>query len=289
MSESVNEAFVQQYSATVTQLAQQKKSNLREGCAHETIVGKRKGLERIGATVMQPRAGRHSDSPMVSVPHSKRWITTAFFETGDMIDKADKIRMLIDPAGDYVQAFAKACGRTIDDEINTALWAAAVTGEDADGSASFDTNFDIAHNSEGATVVKLRSGRELLEAAENDEDDGMYQWYCALNAKQRNALLGQEKITSSDYATIKALVQGQVNQFLGFTFLKSQRLTVATSIRSCPMWVKNSMVAGFGKEPGANVAIRADKSFNWYAYYSVDVGGVRRDETGVVRMYCDES
>jgi hypothetical protein len=289
MSDSITEAFVQQYSATVTHLAQQKKSRLREGCAHETIKGKRKGLERIGATSMQQRQSRHDDSPMISVPHSKRWISTTFFETGDMIDDADKIRMLIDPASDYVQAFAKAAGRTIDDEINAAFWAATVTGEDAGGSEAFDTGYDIAHNSEGMTVVKLRDGRELLEAAENDEDDGMFRWYCAMNAKQRNAMLGQEKVTSADYATVKALVQGQINQFLGITFLKSQRLTVASSIRSIPLWVKNSMVAGFGKEPGANVARRPDKSFNWYAYYSVDVGGMRRDETGVVRIYCDES
>jgi hypothetical protein len=36
-------------------------------------------------------------------------------------------------------------------------------------------------------------------------------------------LLALEKITSADYATVKALVQGAIDTFMGFKFVRSQR------------------------------------------------------------------
>ena len=65
MSNTITEAFVQQYSANVQMLSQQKGSLLRGVVDVESVVGKHAYFERIGAVSAQKRVSRHSDTPQI--------------------------------------------------------------------------------------------------------------------------------------------------------------------------------------------------------------------------------
>ena len=112
---------MEQYSNNVTMLSQQMGSLLRNAVDVETVKGKNAFFEQIGEVTAQVRTSRHSDTPQLDTPHSRRRVSLADYEWADLIDDQDKIRMLIDPTSSYAKAAAAAMGRSMDDVIITAL------------------------------------------------------------------------------------------------------------------------------------------------------------------------
>lgn len=295
MSFEITTAFVKQYSDNITILSQQKGSKLLGTTMTKTdVVGEETYMDQIGATEVVERTSRHSDSPLISTPHARRRITMRDFEWGDLIDKFDMVQTLIDPQNAYVQAGGYAMGRKIDDIIIESFFADAQTGKTGGTTVSFPAGNQVAvdHNSSGTnsnlTVGKLREARKLLKAAEVDLD--MEQPYIAVTAEQEDALLGTVEVTSADYNGVKALVNGDVDTFLGFKFIRTERLAVdGSGFRRVPVWVPSGVGLALPMSPTARVTERADKSFSWYAYYSARFGASRLEEEKVIEIKCDET
>src|SRR5688572_29016465 len=98
MSLSVDTAWVQAYRSNVSYLVQQKGSRLRPYVRVERQAAEFEFYDRIGATEAQEITGRHQDTPLVSTPHDRRRIGLRDFDWADLIDRQDKLRMLMDPA-----------------------------------------------------------------------------------------------------------------------------------------------------------------------------------------------
>ena len=108
MSTQITTAFIEQYSANVQHLAQQKGSRLRSAVVNETVVGKNAFFEQIGKTAARQRTSRHSDTPRMDTPHARRRVSLTDYDWADLIDNEDRVRMLIDPTSPYAQAAANA-------------------------------------------------------------------------------------------------------------------------------------------------------------------------------------
>ena len=65
MSVQITTAMVEQYSANVAHLAQQKGSRLRGAVRVETVVGKNAFFEQLGSVAARKRPPRHSDTPQM--------------------------------------------------------------------------------------------------------------------------------------------------------------------------------------------------------------------------------
>ncbi len=104
MSNQITTAFVQQYSSNVQMLSQQMGSYLRSAADVETIVGKNAFFDQVGKTTAVLRTSRHSDTPQIDTPHSRRRVSLGDYEWADLIDNADKVRLLIDPTSSYAKA-----------------------------------------------------------------------------------------------------------------------------------------------------------------------------------------
>ena len=185
-----------------------------------------------------------------------------------------------------------AANRQGDDIVIAAFDAAAGTGVDGATSVVFDTAFSFTIAASGNMDVNAcRVARRLLEAAENEEDDGMNMWFAVLTASGRESMLAETEVTSSDFNTVKALVQGQVDTFLGFKFLKSQRtpIVTATDVRSNFFWVKSSMGYCNSQTPRGFMDILPTKRHSIQVRYEMDAGATRLDEKGVVRVLSDET
>ena len=128
MSVQITTAFVEQYKANVLHLAQQKGSRLRDAVRTETVTGKAHFFERIGSTAAEKRASRHSDTPRMDTPHSRRKVSLDDYDWADLIDNEDKVRMLISPHSEYAMAGAWAMGRAMDDAIIAAATGTAYSG-----------------------------------------------------------------------------------------------------------------------------------------------------------------
>lgn len=289
MSFQVTTAFVQQYSTNVQLLLQQRGSRLRDCVTVGSYTGKAaKAVEQIGEVTAQARTSRHADTPLISTPHDARWVHPTDYEWADMIDDQDKLRMLIDPTSPYAMNGAYALGRAMDSLIITAALGTALTGENGSTSTAFDTaNQQIAVGAAGLTVAKLRTAKKKLMANEVDvENDPLY---CAVTAVQLDNLLGTTEVTSSDYNTVKALVSGSVDTFMGFKFIHTELLGLdGSSDRRCIAWAKSGLHLGIWNDITTKISERADKSYATQVYVKGTFGATRVEEGKVVEIICDE-
>jgi hypothetical protein len=288
MSFEVNTAFVQQYTTNVQLLLQQRGSKLRDYCTMGSYTGKAaKAVEQIGAVTAQKKTSRHSDTPLISTPHSARWVFPEDYEWADMIDDQDKLRMLIDPTSPYAQNGAYALGRSLDAAIITAALGDAKTGENGSTTTAFATaTQQIAVGGTGLTIAKLRQAKRILMANEVDvENDPLY---IAVTAQQIDNLLGTTEVTSADFNTVKALVQGDVDSFMGFKFVNIELLGVdGSGDRRCFAWAKSGLHVGMWNDINAKITERADKSYATQVYVKGTFGATRVEEKKVVEIICD--
>ncbi|HKJ72944.1 MAG TPA: phage capsid protein [Alphaproteobacteria bacterium] len=296
MSNQVTTAFVRQYRDNVSMLAQQKGSKLRRSLMIETSQnGEKAYFDQIAATAAQRTTSRHADSPLMNTPHDRRQVTLVDVEWGDLIDNRDRIRLLIDPTSAYSMNAAWAVGREIDDIIIEKFFADAKTGKDGDSTTSFPASQtiekDISGTANGLTVEKLREARKLLLSNDVDlEMEGAA--YIGVTSAQLDNLLGTTEVTSADYNGVKALVKGEINTFMGFTFIQCERFATkqegGNTIRRCPVWVPSGMGLAIGAEPRARISERADKRYSTYVYWSGSFGATRLEEEKVIEVECKE-
>ena len=202
MSTQVTTAFVNQFSSNVMLLSQQMGSKLRGSVSEESVNGEKAFFDQIGSGVAQLRTSRHADTPLMDTPHSRRQVSIDTYEYADLVDDADKVRMLIDPTSTYARAAANAIGRAMDDAIITAATGTAKTGVSGGTSTTMLAANQIAHGSAGLTVAKLVSAAKILD---NADVDSSIPRYIVVGPEQVEDLLNNSTVTSSDYNSIKAL------------------------------------------------------------------------------------
>ena len=286
MSTQITTAFVNQFSANVQMLSQQMGSLLRNAVDVESVNGEKAFFDQVGSSAAVKKTSRHADTPLVETPHTRRMVTMSDYEWADLIDEQDKVRLLIDPTSTYGRAAAAAMGRAMDDEIIAAALGTAKTGKDGGTDTALPAGQKIAHGSAGLTIAKLVSAKELLDAASVDPSIPRH---IVVSPKQISDLLNNTTVTSSDFNTVKALAQGEINSFVGFNFIVSNRLTTdSNSDRQVIAFAQDGLKVGMGKEPMAKIDERADKSYATQVYYCQTLGATRMEEEKVVEIACNE-
>jgi hypothetical protein len=219
-------------------------------------------------------------------------VTLADYEVADLIDDQDKLRMIVDPTSSYAQAQAFAIGRSMDDVIITAATGDAKTGETGGTTTALPAGQKVAVNlsgsNEGLTIGKLREAKYLLD---NNDVDPSIPRFMVVGPKQIQDLLESTNITSSDFNTVKALVQGEVNTFMGFNFITSTRLAhnTGTDVRTCFAYAADGITLAVAKDLTVRIDERPDKGYAVQVYACMSIGATRMEEEKVVEISCDES
>lgn len=285
MSFQITEAFVQQYNSTVSLVSQQKQSRLEPAVRVETIRGTREAFDSIGTVEAQPRGGRHADTPQMDTPHMRRWVTSAPYNWADLVDKPDRLRMLYDPTSPYVQNAVMAFNRAKDKIIINAAFAPAWTGEHGDIQKTFPASNIIPHGDTGLTIEKLIQARGMLWRNEVDESEPLF---AAVTSFQLEDMLNNTKVQSADYNTIKALVRGEINSFMGFTFIRTEQLEKDDAARKCIVWSKPGLLLAKAEDITTKVSERGDKNYSTQVYAEMDLGAVRMEDEKVLQLQCKE-
>ena len=286
MSTQITTAFVEQYKSNVLHLAQQKGSRLRNAVRVEMVTGKSAFFERIGSTAAEKRTSRHSDTPRMDTPHSRRKVSLDDYDWADLIDQEDKVRMLISPQSEYAIAGANAMGRAMDTAIIDAATGTAYSGAAGGTSVSLPSGQKVAHSSADLSVAKLRSAKKILDAAEVDPDE---ERFLVCSAEQIDALLAETEVTSSDFNTIKTLVQGEIDTFMGFKFIRSERLnTDSTPSRQVLAFAKSDIGLAIGADISTKISERAHKNYATQVFLSMTIGATRIEEEKMVEIACNE-
>lgn len=311
MSNQIDQSFVKQYSANVFHLSQQKGSRLQGTVRQESQRGESAFYDRIGSVSAIEKAGRHMNTPQLDTPHSRRRVTLVDYVYADLIDSADKIRSLNDPTNDYVQAAVWSLGRRKDDCIIDAASGNAFSGKEGSTSVAMPNAQKLhAINAAGTAlsnlnVQALRRAKKKLDAADVDES---LRRYCVIKAAQLESLLAETETTSSDFNTVKALVQGEINEFLGFTFIRTERLDAQSGSLSfdyadgevgtdedgdgstkCLCYASDGLLLATGMDVMARVSERDDKNYSTQVYAEMGIGCTRMEEAKVVEIFAKDS
>lgn len=291
MSSQVTTAFVKQFSSTVQLLSQQRGSVLRNAVRNERISAEEAFFEQIGVTTAVKKTERHGDTPLIDTPFARRRVAPEDYEWADLVDKEDRIRMLIDPQAPMVQTAAYAFGRAIDQAIIQSADAVAYTGKTGSIATPYDTNNDVAVSVGGAgtglNLAKLLQAKYVLD--HYDVDPSLTR-YIIVNAKQLQNLLNVTQIQSADYNSIKALVQGEINTFLGFKFLRTELIGKdGNNDDKVLFFASDGLLLATGADIRARISERGDKGYATQVYLSMTVGATRMEEKKVGRILCNAS
>ncbi len=313
MANEIDVWKVKQFGANVYHLAQQKGSRFEQYCRPEKINGTAKFLDILGPTTAQDRTTRNPDTPNVQMFHNRRMITMSDKDWGTLVDDMDKLRMIHMPESDYLTAAVNAFGRKKDDMFVAAFTAAAY--EDVDGGTTvvYPKDQKIAAVNDAGNALSDLNIRTLLLAKEKfdtaDIDPDLPR-FIAVGPKQIRSLLNTTQVASEDYNTVKALVEGKIDTFLGFKFIMSNRLLKAaygsysvssgeynvstgtatsTNNRQCLAWVGDTMIRGMGEDYTVEAEKRADKSFSMQLYAKMSLGFMRMEDVKTLVINCKEA
>jgi len=284
--ETIDQSFVQQYQNTMIILCQQKTSRL-EGTTIPPVDQQGENLywERIGATEAVDLTSRHADTPNVEPDHSRRKSTASPKVWATLLDRIDKVRMLVDPTNYYNQIARMALLRAKDRQIIAALEGSAYSGKTGATEVALPSAQKILTGSVGLTLAKCLTAKEMLDISDVDPE---LPRFMVVTSQQITNMLGVTEVKSADYNTVKALAQGQIDTFLGFTWIRTQLLTKSSTTRYCYAYAKGAIGFGVLDDLFARIDQRSDKNYAWQVYVSQDMGATRVEDEQVVQIACTE-
>jgi len=135
----------------------------------------------------------------------------------------------------------------------------------------------------------LRSAAGHLDDIEAPSDDR----YVVVRALALQKLLEDTEVTSSDYNTVKALVNGDLDTYMGFKIKKigtrvEGGLPGAINDRVAFAWHKASIGIAIGIDMKTTIDWVAQKT-SWLANGIYKAGAVAREPQGIVKLQYDEA
>ena len=297
MSFEITTAFTKQFKDNIRLLSQQEGSMLEMAVDVENdLTGDAFFFEQMGSVEARDKTVRFQESPQMDTPHRRRMVTPNDADWGDFIDKIDKVKMLISPESKYIKQSIYAMGRKIDDHIIEAATGTAMTGKNGatpivlPSTQKLNVTVGGSGSSTGMNVAKLIAAKSLFGKNEVNIKAPDNKLYFVHSQQQLDDLLAVTQTTSTDYAAIKALVNGEITYFMGFEFINIERLGLdGDDIRTCFAFAKSGIGLGKWADIQTEVSKRSDRSYAWYAYTCMSVGATRLEEEKVVEIPCDES
>lgn len=290
--------YVTEFARNWLTLAEQKDSRLEGTVMKERVAGKEKRLNQIGKTEMQRIVGRAQETRITDIPTDARWLSPYPHDDAKVFDRWDEefLGEVVLPTSTVMQQMVAGYKRALDFTILTAAVADSRTGADGTTTTALPAGQLVAVNyvetgstaNSGLTIAKLRQAKYIFDVADIDDEDR----YLAYSAKQLNDLLRTTEVTNEDYNTIKALVKGDLDTFLGFQFKRVSASLLpyvsATDVRTAVAYVKSGISL---TDTGliTHMDVRADLSHALQIRIEAAFGATRTEEVKVVSIACDES
>ena len=280
----------QAYSSVILPLARQEKSMLYGTVfVKNDFTGKSFYQDQIGNWSMTAKTTVNADTPENDPNLARTRIDIATYNDARLMDRSLNLQALADPLSMASICVQSAVGVQIDKVIYDALGGVAYRGETGATAVSFPEAQVVAADFGGAglNVAKLRRAAKMLDAKGVPAGDRTL----AGGAAQKEQLLGTTEATSADFNTIRALVSGDINTFVGFKFvwLPDGIITKSGTVANCYAYHKTGVCFGMLEELFLRIDERKDKSYSKQVYYEISCGAGRLEENKVVKILADEA
>ena len=284
----------QDYSRIILPLARQEKSMLYDKVFIKTdIIGKCFYQDQIGKWEMSAKTSVNADTPQNDPNLARTRIDMETYNDARMLDRSLKLQEFSDPTSVAGVCIQSAVGTQIDQIIYNALGGTAFRGETGATSVAFPAaktvkvDLETSGTNTGLTTAKIRRAAKMLNAQGVPSSDRCF----VTSATGLEQLLGSTQVTSSDYNSVKALVSGELDTWLGFKFvvLPDGIITVSSNIADYYAFHKTGVCFGMLEELFLRIEERADKSYSKQVYYELSAGAGRLEEAKVIKVKGDES
>jgi hypothetical protein len=275
MSKTLNSVAVQEFDSEVKQ-AYQGQSNLRSTVTlRSNVTAGTYKFRKLGKGLANQKATAADVTPM-DVTNSTQTATLTNWNAPEYTDIFDAAGVNFDEQSELAQAIGMALARREDQLIIDALVASGTSNTIAAGGAN-------------VTLAKLTESSKML----NDVGAPSSDRHILVSADGLDSLLNIATATSSDYNTVKALVTGEIDTFVGFKFHVIETRTegglpVASSIRDTLAYHKTSIGLAVGLGPKTEVNYIGQKTA-WLCNGLLKAGAVARDAEGIVICDTDET
>jgi hypothetical protein len=297
---AIDTAFRQGYQNEFEVKFQQMGSRLRSTVTERPQNVERDMIDRIGTVAVTQKMVRHGPTILNDADHTRIAVLIEDYRPDALaFDNEDKLRMaLMDPRNGYAQTQAHALGRKVDEVIITAATGTTYTGKNGTTAENYtQATYGVAVDavapgavaaSSNLTIEKLIQAKAKFGTQESAMDGEQLTFVLAQS--QLNSLLRTTEVTSADYNTIRALVNGQLNTFLGFTFVRTELLAkTAAGVRTCLAYPKSGIVLGMADQKTVRMDERTDLNYTWQVWTQGTFGAARTWPEKVVAVLCDET
>jgi len=279
MAINLSTAFVTLFDAEVKQ-AYQASAVLRSAVrVRSGVVGSTYKFPKIGKGVAQVRVPQSDVTPL-NVTYSQVTATLSDYIAAEYSDIFMQAKVNFDERRELVKVVSNAIGRRQDQLILDALTASSATS----------VSNDIGTTDSNMNVAKLRAASQTL----NTNNVPMDNRHIIIHASSLASLLSETAVTSSDFNTVKALVQGEINTFMGFTFhvlgdrTEGGLIKDGSNDRTCFAFHGDAVGLAEGIAPKTEINYVPEKtSFLIASMFSA--GAVAIDDEGIVKIICRES
>ena len=277
MAVGISNAFVQLFDAEVKQAYQASRALAGLTRERANVEGNQVKFPKIGkgtATVRVPQ----TDVTPLNVTYSQVTASMSDYIAAEYSDIFSQQKVNFDERRELVQVVGAAIGRRMDQLVLDALNASgtSLTVATSNGGAASNMN-----------IEKLIEAKKLLDA-NNVPSEGRCM---IIHANNLAGMLGETQITSADFASVKALVQGDIDTFLGFKFVtigdRDEGGLPLPSTRTCFAFHRDALGMGIGMNQKSEINYVPEKtSFLVSSMFSA--GAVAIDDDGIVKISCTE-
>jgi hypothetical protein len=277
MAVAISNAFVQMFDAEVKQAYQGSRALAGLTRERTNVEGNQVKFPKIGkgtATVRVPQ----TDVTPLNVSYSQVTASMSDYIAAEYSDIFNQQKVNFDERRELVQVVGNAIGRRMDQLVIDALNASSTTLTVATGIGGATTNLNIE---------KLIEAKKLMDA-NNVPAEGRAM---VIHANSLAGLLGETEIQSVDFNTVKALVSGEVDTFMGFKFVtigdRDEGGLPLPSTRTCFAFHRDAIGMGIGMNQRSEINYVPEKtSFLVSSMFSA--GAVAIDDEGIVKISCTE-
>jgi hypothetical protein len=275
MSKFLSQAAVQEFDDEVKH-AYQGMGRLRNTVTVRTgVVGDAYKFTRMGKGLANQKATQADVTPM-DVEHARQTANLANWNAPEYTDIFDQAEVNFDEKQELAMTIAKALTRREDQIIIDAMNAVTYSATPAD----LNEGFQVAAGGAGLTVAKLRAASSALNDRGVDQGDR----HIAHTAADLESLLGETEVTSSDFNVVKALVQGDLNTFMGFEFhLIETRDEGGLPANTTFAYHKAAVGYAVGLDMKTSIDWVAQKT-SWLCNGMLKAGAVAREGAGLVEI-----
>lgn len=285
MPQSITQAFVVQWDATIRLQAQQKTSRIASRVFDRgNITGESFTANRLAPVDDTPENNvRHGDTVWSDATHSTRIALMRDFYQALPVDRADVPKVLANPTGSYMDSLMGAWNRRKD---SVTYLAGLGLSQTKDGAfIALPNTQKIVAGGTGFTKAKLITAKKIFRANEADsEADVPQELYITYTAEMLEDILSDTTLTSADFLAVQMLQSGNVaGKWMGFNWVPYEKVTNTAGTFSAMAWAKDAIHFGTGFFEG-KAQMRGDKKDTMQVSAAGSIGAVRVWEDGVVQI-----